>query len=75
MHDELPLFDALFVASVEAEAGDWGQQTAFPASSVEAYKRATRRCDPRVTWRYVSASLPWRSLVVSDFQALETKPF
>lgn len=51
--DDRPLFDALYVVSVEAEATERGKNAGFPSSSVEAYKRANRRCDPRVVWRCV----------------------
>ncbi|CAM9834663.1 unnamed protein product, partial [Ectocarpus fasciculatus] len=55
---EHPLFEALFVVSVEEDAskrGGEGGGAAAPCSSVEAYQRASRQCPPRVVWRFPSS--------------------
>ena len=49
--DERPLFEALYVVSVEGGVPE--DDTIPPRSSVEAYERANRRSQPRVIWRCV----------------------
>lgn len=56
MDDTRPLFDAVYVVSVQAgrgggEGGREGHEQVFPSSSVEAYELASARCAPRVIWR------------------------
>lgn len=54
MGDNRPLFEAVYVVSVQAKDGGGGggyEQQLFPASSVEAYALGNARCDPRVIWR------------------------
>lgn len=51
IRDDLPLFDAVYVVSMEMGGGEGGQERIFPSSSEEAFKLASQRCPPRVTWR------------------------
>ncbi|CAN0428945.1 unnamed protein product [Ascophyllum nodosum] len=53
--DDLPLFEALYVVSVEggAPAGEGGMEAQPPSSSAEAYQRTNRPSAPRVIWRCV----------------------
>ena len=53
--DDLPLFEALYVVSVEggAPAGEGGMEAQPPSSSAEAYQRANRPSAPKIIWRCV----------------------
>lgn len=57
--DDVPLFEALYVVSVEKgsvdEVGGVSGGGASPRSSVEAFQRANQQSPPRVVWRYSSS--------------------